>query len=378
MAIKKSSNGKAVLITTGSEKKILSKEQKKFNLLIKKIDNKKKLFTEWDNVFKQYRHNIYLEQRKIYDEYDEQLIELLRVLDKAYPNKLFTKTYKNKIKHLIGCVIEELLSEEAEECEEVVALYKKYNPHAQQIEIEEELSDRQISEVMRSMYEEMFDIQFDEDVDITSPEKFHAALEQKLNEKEQQQEEKKRKRKKTAKQLEKEAQLKQQEQEVSKSVQEIYRKMVAALHPDLEQDEAEKVRKTKIMQEVNLAYKAKDLLRLFELQLELEHIDQAQLGNIAEEKLKLFNKTLQNQLKELEQEIYHIEIVAKHELPHFWLGSLSPDEFLKISNQHIESIKKSSVKIQTYVATFSSSPQELKAFLKDYKISQSQSQYMKI
>uniref|UniRef100_UPI004057699D J domain-containing protein n=1 Tax=Candidatus Electronema sp. TaxID=2698783 RepID=UPI004057699D len=365
----KSSACKVVHIKTDSGEKILSKEQKKFNLLIKKIEKQKKLFKEWDSAVRTFRHEINPENNKTYDEYDKFLTELLRLLDAAYPNKLFTKTDKNKIRHMIFSVVENMMSDDG--TEEAITIYNKYNIAIPQVD--EQLLDQQVGEMMKSMFEEMLGIKLDEDADVSSPEKFSEELKEKLKQRERLAEEKRSKRKKTAKQMEKEERLKQQEQDVSKSIQGIYRKMVAALHPDLEQDESEKVRKTKIMQEVNAAYAEKNLLRLFELQLELEHIDQDHLGNIAEEKLKLFNKILQSQLKELEQEVSFIERQAKMEID--WIPFfLSPDQFLGKLRQNVENIKKGIVQTKEYIERFASH-QELKAFLKTYKIPRQQPQH---
>ena len=102
--------------------------------------------------------------------------------------------------------------------------------------------------------------------------------------------------KKTKKQLEKEAHQQEEEALASKSVQEVYRKLVAALHPDREPDPDEQKRKTELMQRVNIAYGKKDLLLLLALQLEIEQIDPAHLNHIADSRLKYFNKILKEQL----------------------------------------------------------------------------------
>lgn len=114
-------------------------------------------------------------------------------------------------------------------------------------------------------------------------------------------------RKKTAKQLVKEARELAEEQEISQSIREVYRKLVSALHPDREPDLQERERKTALMQRVNQAYDKKNLLLLLELQLELEHIDQAAINDISESRLKHFTKVLKEQLGELEQEIFQTE-----------------------------------------------------------------------
>ena len=97
----------------------------------------------------------------------------------------------------------------------------------------------------------------------------------------------------------------------SKSVQEVYRKLVAVLHPDREPDARERERKTELMQRVNRAYGKKDLLQLLELPLGNERIDPAHLSNIADSRLKYFNKILKEQLAELEQETHQIEAMLK-------------------------------------------------------------------
>ena len=65
------------------------------------------------------------------------------------------------------------------------------------------------------------------------------------------------------------------------------------------------------MQRINQAYDQKNLLLLLELQLELEHIDQATINNITAGRLKHYNKILKEQLNELEHEIFLTEDMFK-------------------------------------------------------------------
>ena len=85
----------------------------------------------------------------------------------------------------------------------------------------------------------------------------------------------------------------------SQSIRDVYRRLASALHPDRETDPDEAKRKTALMQRVNAAYASNNLLQLLELQLELEHIDQAALDNISEERLQHYNQILKQQLAEL-------------------------------------------------------------------------------
>jgi len=105
----------------------------------------------------------------------------------------------------------------------------------------------------------------------------------------------------------------QEAQLVSQSIREIYRKLASALHPDREPDEARRNEKTAMMQRVNQAYAANDLLSLLELQLEIEQIDAKHIANASARQLKHYNKILAEQLEELRDEIELEELRLKLE-----------------------------------------------------------------
>ena len=174
-------------------------------------------------------------------------------------------------------------------------------------------------------------------------------------------------RKKTKKQLEKELRQEEEEALASQSVREVYRKLVAALHPDREQDEEERLRKTELMQRVNLAYGKKDLLKLLELQLEIEQIDPEHLSNIADSRLKHFIKILKDQLSELNQETEQIEQMFRLSLNLPYYAALTPSHLLfSVSNDSKEvAIEINSIKDDLDV--FSHAP-ALKSWLKGYKV----------
>ena len=359
------SDCKAVRIANASTKKVLSKGQKRFNSLIKRLETKRKLLQRWQETIPVYRQRVLTEYDVLYDEYNEQRAELVRLFDAAYPKKMFTKTDKRKLKHLIRSITEELISYDVEGMKEIYNKYSKVDFDS----IDKE-ADEQVGQMMKAMFEEMMGVEIDDDVDVSSPEKFQAALQEKLAEQEEQErlaEEKRRKRKKSARQLAKEARIEQEEQNISKSIQEVYRKLAASLHPDLETDLEEKERKTKLMQQVNVAYKEKNLLRLLELQLELEHIDQEHLNGLAEEKIQHFNKILQNQLKELEEEIHLVEYQAKTVSGCMPFAPLKPEQLLKKLDDDILDVKDDVDRIKADIEEFSTATR-LKEFLKTYKM----------
>ncbi|MFT4102164.1 MAG: J domain-containing protein, partial [Burkholderiaceae bacterium] len=131
----------------------------------------------------------------------------------------------------------------------------------------------------------------------------------------------------------------------TRSVRDAYRKLASALHPDREPDPVERERKTGLMQRVNRAYEAKDLLRLLSLQIEVEQIDATTLAGVAEERLTHYNRVLKEQSAELEAEIAGIaaSFVARDAAdrrqaatPAVLLGELQQDlAALRRESQHL-------------------------------------------
>ena len=110
-------------------------------------------------------------------------------------------------------------------------------------------------------------------------------------------------RRKTASQQRREAEA----QLATQSVREVFRKLASALHPDRESDPVEREAKTALMQRANQAYAANDLLALLELQLQIEQIDASHVAAAGAKRLGHYNKVLAEQLAELKQEIERTE-----------------------------------------------------------------------
>jgi len=91
-------------------------------------------------------------------------------------------------------------------------------------------------------------------------------------------------------------------------VREIFRKLASALHPDRESDTKQREAKTVLMQKVNQACTANDLLTLLELQLRIEQIDASHIANASAQRLKHYNKVLTEQLGELRMEVERVEM----------------------------------------------------------------------
>ena len=111
---------------------------------------------------------------------------------------------------------------------------------------------------------------------------------------------------KSAKAGKREAQREQVAEGGTRAVREAYRRLVSELHPDRETDPDAQTRKTELMQRVNQAYKAGDLLGLLEMQLSLEQIDAAALAGLADERLRHYVHVLEEQGRQLRDELQEL------------------------------------------------------------------------
>jgi len=359
--------GGTVIVAAEHPAKKLTAAQKQFNSLSKRIDKQKQCLHLWQQTIPAYRQKFHADYLPLLAKFDLQRLELVRLLDRHHDNPLFKKTDKKKISFLIKQMCGELL--DSDDLEEAKALFNKYNEEDYDTLVREQ--DQAIGNMMKQMAKQMFGVELDDDVDVSSPEKLHGHVQEQLRlqqaERQATQEPGPKPRAKTKKQLEREARLQEEEALASKSVQEVYRKLVAALHPDREPDAAERQRKTELMQKVNAAYGKKDLLQLLELQLHIEQIDMADLSQMADSRLKYFNKILKEQCAEMEQEILVIEESFKVQFDMPFHTTLSPQSVLIFLQEDISQLKESSAGLKNDLALFSDAL-GFKSWLKGFKL----------
>ena len=91
------------------------------------------------------------------------------------------------------------------------------------------------------------------------------------------------------------------QQQGKPSVRAVYRKLASLLHPDREMDPQVRAEKTVLMQRVNEAYAADDLLALLALQWEVEQLDTSRMAQLPQAQLLRYNEVLAQQLAQLQQ-----------------------------------------------------------------------------
>ena len=356
---------KTISIVTGQDQPHLSKEQKAFNTLIKQIDAKRARLAAWQEIIPSYQRKYARELAPLVKTSQDIEIELVHCLDRTSDQKGLTSTERRIIDDLISELAGRLAAERDDAALKII-----YNKHSGSDFDAEETS---AVEGMKSMFEDVLGIDLGDDFDMSSPEELLKRAQAQMHEQQTQhqadrqaQEERRAKRKKTAKQIAKESQQLAEEQQTSQSIRELYRKLASALHPDREPDPQERDRKTVLMQRINQAYDNKNLLLLLELQLELEHIDQATINNITAGRLKHYNKILKEQLNELEHEIFHTEDMFKTQFGISPFTQLSPSTIMRNLAADIVGVQHTIRELKDDLLVFQDI-KKVKAWLKDMR-----------
>jgi len=353
---------KALSIVTDKDHPHLSKEQKAFNTLVKKIDEKRTSLAAWQEIFPIYQKKYASDFIPLVETSQEKQIEMVYFLDRACNQKGLTSPERRMIHDLISEMAGDLAVERNDE--ELKNIYNKHSGSDLDKEAAASLNG------LKSMLEDVIGVDLGDDLNMSSPEEILKRAQAHMHEQQTQfeverqaYEERQAKRKKTAKQIAKESKQQAEEQQTSQSIRELYRKLASALHPDREADPEERERKTGLMQRINQAYDKKNLLLLLELQLELEHIDQATINNITASRLTHYNKILKEQLNELEHEIFVTENMFKSQFGISPFERLTPSTLMRKLAAEIVEIQQAIRELNSDLLAFQDI-KKLKAWLK--------------
>jgi hypothetical protein len=334
----------------------LNKDQKTFNSLIKKIEDRRACLREWERALPVFRQKYAADLLPLRQQQRELQWQLARALDDAHDRKETTKGEKRKIAVMITDLAEDLLAHE--DRDEIKTLFNKYS----QSDFDEQQAERM--DGMKTLLEKVLGIDLgDDDMSMASPDDILDRMEIQFQAEQEAEQEKASRRKKSRREEARAAKHEAEEKQLSQSIRDVFRKLASALHPDRESDPAERDRKTALMQRANQAYDEGNLLQLLELQLELEHIDQTQLAAISPERLKHYIKILKGQVHDLDMEIQYVEEQLSFEFGISTFGPILPKDLLPMVQQDIVTCQTQVTKLRQHLEN-AANPQRLKAWLK--------------
>lgn len=318
----------ALKIAPNSQSHTLNKGQKLFNQLTKKITRLRQQVKQWEELLPRYEQQYQQHYAPLMAEFNRQRLAMLQLLDAAYEKTKLNKGQRQYLRSLIEEMLDELL--EYEPNDQLKALFARY--HGQNYEDHEQ----SMQESLRAMMSDVMGVEIDQIIDFRDPEAMLKMMAEQMRarlDREQadaddaaaegaagaaqsaQFAQSAKARQPSQRELKRQAEQALAEQQLGQTLREVYRKLASALHPDRETDCAERERKTALMSRVNVAYDNKDLLRLLELQLEVEQIDAAMINSLGGERLKHFNRILGEQVDELNRELQQIYYVFQLRFP---------------------------------------------------------------
>jgi hypothetical protein len=233
---------------------------------------------------------------------EQQLASMRRMalhLDERLGRKGLTSAQKNSLIEILCGLCEQLA---AAGDEAMAALHDKHSPKSLREMEEEEAAG--VRAMMKGVLGDRLDVDLDdESLDpmarleaLLRASQEHAAHEEAQAQRRQAG---KARKKPTA------AQLKagQQQEDAKTVLRQVYRQLASALHPDREQDPAERQRKTALMSEANAAYGRQDLVSLLHIQLSIEQLEPGAISEMPETKIAAMTTLLKQQAAELEDEL---------------------------------------------------------------------------
>lgn len=295
---------KKQLVIGKKEKQKLNKFQQTFNRLVKKLEKLRQAKEKFTKVLSEkldyYSKNIYPLEEEIAKLHKQSVKTFYRF----YHEKLLTTSDKEILIELMDSQLAQFMKFSREGLDD--ELKKIYEFLAEEDYDESVESDFQaMKEDMSNTFNDLgIDIDLDDFTsDMSEEEMIRKMLEMAQNAQEQT-EAKKASRKKTKKQLEKEDREKQIEEAKNKDISAIYKQLAKIFHPDLERDAERKAEKENMMKQLTQAYEKGDLHTLLRLELEWLKKEEDNLEKLSDEKLKIYNQALKEQVEELEMEIH--------------------------------------------------------------------------
>ncbi|KAA5545680.1 hypothetical protein [Adhaeribacter rhizoryzae] len=301
---------KKELAITKPKQQVLSKPQQTFNRLTKKIE---KLQQEIANTSRILDEKLAFYGENIHP-LEKQLVALrrqtLQLLLPYYTNKkLLPKKDKKILRDVLAEQLNDVLSFSDEEPDEELKKAFEAVEGVKYEEAQQQDFDQMKSEMTEIFEEFGFQMNFDELCPDMSPEEMMEqmqTMEEKLLQQAQDLDQEVPDRKKSKKLLEREEREKQAAEVKSKSISRIYKQLAKVLHPDLEQEAELKAYKELRMRELTTAYEKNDLHTLLRLELEWIEKEEANLEKLTDDKLKIYNEVLKEQIADLEEESFSL------------------------------------------------------------------------
>lgn len=287
------------LLITPPPDRPLTPEQRKFNQLVRKIEQVRAELLAWQEQGALFAQGHAQRIRPLLAQIGVHQRTMATRLDGLLAGKGWTKTERTVMRQIVCDLTMGLLDDERLDPSQAAELKALYDKHA---DTDYDTDNLESVAAMKELFEAVAGVDLGDEA-FESEEALMRHAHERLAANAQAHEaaaaQAKAGRRKRPAQLKRE----QEKQDSAQSLREVYRKLASALHPDRADDDADRIARTALMQRVNQAYEASDLLALFALQLEIEQVDAEHLQRATAERAKHYNRVLSDQLSQLQDEV---------------------------------------------------------------------------
>lgn len=350
-----------------------SKAHQTFLKLLKKVEARRAEVALWCDFTARFERRLAAElsplQREIADEQRQLAVFLDEVLRGALPGRALGRVQRDKVIDLLMNLLTALL--ELGEDAELEAIHDRY------AEVSLQQSQQDDLDLTEAFLTDIFGVELDADHGAATPEELLAHGQRKMRERAEAEAQQaqarhaarsgKRSGAAQAKADAAQAAREQAAKELSQSLRDIYRKLASALHPDREPDVQEHQRKTVLMQRVNQAYEANDLLTLLGLQLEIEQIDARHLAEAPAQRVAHYSQILREQLREMDAELAQCQAPLRATLGWDWSPNIKPEKVDQFLSRDLAELRRVLAQLRKDRADWRD-PKVLRRFLASYEL----------
>ncbi len=293
--------------TTGTKK--LTKAQDRFNKITTRIEKLEKDIVQKEKTLHAILDHFSKNMEPLIESDAKNKIQLAFLVEEKVLSTKLSKKAQYQAEELIIHLLNEAFTEVIAN-EEEISLYNRFSDLS--YEDEKELELIFMKGEMKAMFTQQgIDIDLTE-IDIENEEEI-AKIIAEFQEKRQNKQlgdnlkEAENPKKKTKKEIVRENIEKAKFEAQNKSLKSIYISLSKALHPDMEADQTEKLKKEELMKKVTVAYQEKNFPLLLQLEMEWIHQTSEHLNKLSDDKLNIYIEILLDRERELQAEKYMLQ-----------------------------------------------------------------------
>lgn len=324
----------------------LTPEQERFRYLIKQIEVVRAARAAWEKTVGKFRGEHMQRLQPLRTSLRELSRETVLVIDRMLDDGSWSRMDRAALRHILCATADALLAATPEDAE-LKTLFDKHSEVSFDAAKEEEMQR------LKEEAEELTGLDLGDDIEIRTEEDLIQRMYEEMAAREaaadarHSADSRHRHESAASKRSAAAAQL------VRQSLREIYRKLASAVHPDRESDPRRRAEKNALMQRINQAYAANDLLTLLEVQIEIGQSHPGEVDGLSSQRLKQYNKLLAQQLKEAQEELRKLEVAFRTDFDVDAGGALTPQKLNLITQRHARALRAEIARQKEFVSLLS-------------------------